>query len=98
MKKSTTRLKTYPWDPAKHIKTEEDVVAYLEAALEEGDPRLIAAVLGDIARSKGMARIAKKTGLGRESLYKALSKKGNPTLDTLLKVVNAMGYKLKIAA
>ena len=98
MKKRATKLKTYPWDPADHIKTEKDVVAYLDAALEEGDSRLIAAVLGDIARSKGMTRIAAKAGLGRESLYKALSKDGNPRLDTLLKVVSALGYKLKIAA
>ena len=98
MKKRQTKLKTYRWDAAEHIRTEKDVTAYLDAALEDGDPAAIAAVLGDIARSKGMARIAKKTGLGRESLYKALSKDGNPRLDTLLKVVRALGLKLKVAA
>lgn len=98
MKVRKQKPKTYKWDAADHIKTEADVVAYLDAALEEGDTKLIAAVLGDIARSKGMAAIAKKTGLGRESLYKALSAKGNPRLDTLLKVVNALGLKLRLAA
>ncbi|HEX3811177.1 MAG TPA: addiction module antidote protein [Rhizomicrobium sp.] len=96
--KKQAKLKTYKWDPAEHIKTEKDVAAYLDAAFEDGDPAIIAAMLGYIARSKGMAVIAKKTGLGRESLYKALSKDGNPRLDTLLKVVNALGLKLKLAA
>lgn len=92
------KLKTYPWDPVKHIKTEKDVVAYLDAAFEDGDLALIAEVLGDIARSKGMAKIAKKTGLGRESLYKALSKDGNPEFMTVLRVVQALGYRLTITA
>jgi probable addiction module antidote protein len=97
-KKRETKLKTYPWDPAEHIKTEKDVVAYLDAALEDGDPAVVASILGYIARSKGMAKIAKKTGLGRESLYKSLSKGGNPGFLTVLKVVQALGYKLKLAA
>lgn len=96
--KKAPALKTTPWDSAKHIKTEKDVIAYLDAALEDGDPALVAVVLGNIARSKGMAVVAKKSGLGRESLYKALSKGGNPKLDTLLKIVNALGLKLKVAA
>ena len=71
-----------------------DIAAYLEAALEEGNPALVAAALGDIARSKGMAAVARKAGLGRESLYKALSAKGNPELSTVLRVVRAVGLKL----
>jgi probable addiction module antidote protein len=67
---------------------------YLEAALEEGDPALVAAALGDIARAKGMAQIARKSGLGRESLYKALSPEGNPEFATVLKVVRALGLRL----
>jgi probable addiction module antidote protein len=67
-----------PWDPAEHLQTEEDMAEYLEAALEEGDPALITAALGDIARAKGMSQLARETGLGRESLYKALSPTGNP--------------------
>ena len=71
---------TRPWDPAEHLNTQEDIVAYFEAALEDGDSQLIASVLGDIARSKGMTEIARETGLGRESLYKALSPNGNPRI------------------
>jgi probable addiction module antidote protein len=85
---------TSPWDVAEHLETEEDMVAYLEAALEENDPSLIAAALGDIARAKGMSQIAKQTGLGRESLYKALSPEGNPEFSTILKVVSALGLHL----
>ena len=98
MKKAKAKIKLKKWDAAEHIRTEEDVVNYLDAALEDGDPALIAMVLGDIARSKGMAAVAKRSGLGRESLYKALSKGGNPKLETILKVVHALGMKLKVAA
>jgi probable addiction module antidote protein len=89
-----SKLKTSVWDPAEHLETEEDIAAYLEAAFEEGDPSLIAAALGDIARAKGMAQIAQQAGLGRESLYKALSPEGNPEFATIMKVVNALGLKL----
>jgi probable addiction module antidote protein len=88
--------KTSAWDAADHLKTEADMEAYLEAALEENDSGLIAAALGDIARAKGMTLIAKKTGLGRESLYKALSAQGNPELSTVLKVVKALGLQLQV--
>jgi probable addiction module antidote protein len=93
-----TKVKTRQWDSARYLKTEEDVANYLEAVFEDGDPALIAHALGVVARAQGMARIAKKTGLGRESLYKALSPDGNPQLSTVLKVVHALGLKLKIAA
>jgi probable addiction module antidote protein len=83
-----------PWDPAEHLQTEEDMAEYLEAALEEGDPALITAALGDIARAKGMSQLARETGLGRESLYKALSPTGNPEFATILKVVGALGLRL----
>ena len=86
-----------PWDPADHLKTEEDMVAYLEAALEEADPALVAAALGDIARAKGMTQVARDAGLGRESLYKALSPAGNPEFATILKVVAALGLQLHAA-
>jgi probable addiction module antidote protein len=98
MKSAAKKLKTYKWDPARYLKNDKDIAVYLEAALEDGDPAVVAAVLGDIARSKGMARIAKKAGLGRESLYKALSKDGNPKLETVLKIVQALGLKLRIVA
>jgi probable addiction module antidote protein len=88
---------TTPWDPADHLETEEDMVAYLEAALEERDPNLIAAALGDIARAKGMTHVAREAGLGRESLYKALSPAGNPEFATILKVISALGLQLHAA-
>ena len=88
---------TTPWDPADHLKTEEDMVAYLEAALEEADPALVAAALGDIARAKGMTQVARDAGLGRESLYKALSPAGNPEFATILRVVAALGLQLHAA-
>ena len=89
-----TKTKTKIWDAVEHLKTEEDMAAYFEAALEENDPSLIAAALGDIARAKGMTYVAQKAGLGRESLYKALSPEGNPEFSTILKVVTALGLKL----
>lgn len=88
------RTQTQPWDIVEHLETEGDMVAYLEAALEDGDSSLVAAVLGDIARAKGMTQIAKDTGLGRESLYKALSPEGNPEFSTVLKVIRALGLRL----
>ena len=90
MAKNATRL----WDAAEHLETEEDMAAYLEAAFEEADPALISAAIGDIARAKGMAQIARETGLGRESLYKALSPGGNPEFATIMKVVRALGLQL----
>lgn len=91
------KVKTRAWDSTRYFKTEEDVANYLEAVFEDGDPALIAHALGVVARTRGMARIAKKTGLGRESLYKTLSIEGNPQLSTVIKVVHALGLKLKIA-
>ena len=93
-----TKTSTRPWDAAEHLETEEDMVAYLEAALESGDASLVAAALGDIARAKGMTEIAREAGLGRESLYKALSPEGNPEFATVLKVIRALGLKLHAKA
>ena len=89
----TVKVKT--WNAAEHLKSPEDMAAYIEGALEDGDIALIAAALGDIARAQGMNKIARKSGLGRESLYKTLSKEGNPELVTVLRVCNAVGLKLK---
>lgn len=88
-------VKTKRWDPAKYLETKEDMAAYLEAALEENDPALVAAALGDIARAKGMAQIARRAKLGRESLYKALSNEGNPEFATIFRVVKALGLQLR---
>ena len=90
-----TKTKFTTWDPAEHLETEEDMALYLEAAFEDGDPPLIAAALGDIARAKGMSQLARDTGLGRESLYKALSPNGNPEFSTVLKVLSALGLRLQ---
>ena len=89
-----SKTQTSKWDAAEHLTSKEEMAAYLEAALEDGDSGVIAAALGDIARSKGMTQLAKDTGLGRESLYKSLSAEGNPELATILKVVSALGLRL----
>ena len=92
------KTKTRPWDAAEYLDSEENMALYLEAALEEGDAALVATTLGDIARAKGMTEIARKTGLGRESLYKALSPEGNPEFATILKVVRSLGLSLHAKA
>ncbi len=89
-------IRTTPWDAADHLNTVDDIVAYLEAAFEDGDPQLIAAALGDIARSAGMTRVASTSGLARESLYKALSSQGNPAFATVLKVIQSLGLQLSV--
>ena len=91
------KTQTRPWDPAEHLETEEDMAAYLNVALEEGDLSLIMATLGDIARAQRMAVVAQETGLGRESLYRSLSAEGNPEFSTVLKVVRALGLRLQAA-
>jgi probable addiction module antidote protein len=89
-------LKLRKWDSAEHLKTDEDMALYLEACLQEAgdDAAFIAKALGTIARAKGMSQLSRDTGLGRESLYKALSGEGNPSFSTILKVTNALGIKL----
>ena len=84
------------WDIQDHLKTDEDRQAYLEAALEEAgdDPVYIAQILGDIAKSYGMTKLAQETGLSREGLYKSFGKQGNPSFVTVSKVANALGLKL----
>ena len=91
---------TSRYDVAEHLRTPEEMAAYLEACIEEadGDASFIAKALGDIARAKGMAQVARDAGLSRESLYKALSGDRAPGLDTILKVMNALGLKLHAEA
>jgi len=93
-KKTTTHL----WDITRYLDSDEAIAAYLDAALEEDDPALLAAALGDVARAKGMTFIARETGLGRESLYKALSPEGNPEFGTVQKVVRSLGLRLRVSA
>lgn len=96
VKKKQAKEKFSRFDTADYLKSEEDMVAYLEASMEEAgdDPAFVAVALGNIARAYGMVRLAKDTGLTREGLYKALSAEGNPSLGTVLKVVKALGIKL----
>ena len=95
-----TKTVTAPYDVAEHLRTHEDMAAYLEATIEEAgdDAAFIAKALGDIARAKGMAQVAVDAGLSRESLYKALSGERKPTFETVLKVVGALGLKLRAEA
>ncbi len=90
-------LKTKRWDPAEHLDSDEAIAAYVDAALEDGDPGLIAAALGDVARARGMSQIARETGLSRESLYKALSAEGNPEFSTVVRVMKALGLRMATA-
>jgi probable addiction module antidote protein len=92
-----SKTQTIPWDAAEYLETSEDIANYLEAVFEDGDPALIAAALGDVARAKGMTQIAQAAGLGRESLYKALAPEGNPEFATVVKVVRALGLKLNVS-
>jgi probable addiction module antidote protein len=95
-----SRTKTTRYDVAEHLRTAEEMAAYLEACLEEsdGNAAFIAKALGDIARAKGMSQVARDAGLSRESLYKALSGERSPSFDTILKVVAALGLELHAAA
>ena len=95
-----TKTHTSPYDVAEYLRTPEEMAAYLEACMEEadGDAAFIAKALGDIARAKGMSQVACDAGLSRESLYKALSGERNPTLDTVLRVIGALGLKLRAEA
>ena len=89
-------METYEWDMAENINTRDEVIAYLEAALEENDTETLFDVLGAIARSKGMMMIARELGLSRESLYKSLSTGGNPSFVTIAKVLDNLGYQLSV--
>ena len=98
--KKVTKTKTTPYDVAEHLRTPEEMAAYLDAWLQAApdDATGIARALGDIARAKGMTQVAKDAGLSRESLYRALSGDGNPSLATVLKVARALGVKLHAGA
>ena len=89
-------LETTKWDAADILDSPEMIAAYIDAALEDGDPALIAAALGDVARAKGMSKIAKETGVTREGLYKALSAEGDPRLTTFLGVIKSLGLHITV--
>jgi probable addiction module antidote protein len=88
---------TTKWDLAEHLDNEERITLFLEAIFEDGDPRVIAAAIGEIANARGMSQVARQAGLSRESLYKALSENGNPEFATVLRVVKALGFDLTVS-
>lgn len=90
-------LKLRRWDVVEHLKTAQDMALYFDACIDEdpGDGSLIRAALSDIARAHGMAQLARETGLAREGLYRALAPDGNPELATVIKVIKALGLKLR---
>jgi probable addiction module antidote protein len=90
----TMALETAPYDTAESLDSEERIVAYLEAAFEDGDPALIAYALGAVVRARNISHLARETGLSRQALYKALSGEGNPGFDTIAKVMRALGLRM----
>lgn len=91
-------IETKPWDAAEILQTPSDIAAYLDTYLEDGTPEELLRAINTIARSRGMSALARETGISREALYRALSDTGNPTLDTLLRVMKALGVRLAVAA
>lgn len=92
--KQTSKLKLLPFDATRYLVDDEAIAEYMAAVLESGDSDLLLLALGDIARARGMAQVAKDSGLGRESLYKALTPGSKPRFDTVLKVARALGVQL----
>jgi probable addiction module antidote protein len=84
------------WNPAEVINSKEDVLAFLDGALEENDPQFFLETLGHIARSKGMTKIARELNLNREGLYESLSEKGNPSFVTMTRVLDNMGFRVRL--
>lgn len=90
------KTKLYDWKLDDNLKTPEARAAYIEAAMEENDPEFLAVALGEVAKAEGMSVVARKTHLARENLYRAFSPGGNPTLMTVMKVLDALGLSLKV--
>ena len=90
-------VKTTVWDPAEYLETDEQITAYLEEIFKTGDSELIIAAIGDVARAKGMSKVSDDTNRGRESLYKSLSQGGNPSFETIMKVMSSLGFSLRPA-
>ena len=94
--KRARAVRTAPFDAAEYLVNDETQLAYLNAVLAEGDAQAMVAALGTVARARGMSRVAERSGLGRESLYKALSDKGNPAFMTVVGVASALGYTFEM--
>ena len=88
-------VKTTVWDIANYLRTEEEISLYLNDVFSTNDTQLIIAAIGDVARARGMSKVAEDAQCGRESLYKSLSQNGNPSFETIIKVMSALGYVLK---
>jgi len=88
-------VKTTVWDPAEYLESEEEIIAYLDDIFSTNDPQLIIAAIGDVARARGMSKVADGVVCSRESLYKSLSQTGNPSFETIMKVLSTLGYGLK---
>lgn len=91
-------LKTKPWDASEHLDSPEMIKEYIQAAIEEDDPALLRLALADVAKAKGMSAVAEQAHINRQSLYKSLSIDGNPSFETVKKVVEALGCKIVIAS
>ncbi len=91
-------IATTRWDVTEHLDSEEAIAAYLDAVFEDGDPELIKAAIGDVARARGMTDIARKAGITRAGLYKALADTGNPSFATIASVMKALGVRLSVTA
>jgi probable addiction module antidote protein len=91
-------VRTHPWDPARYLETERDVAEFIDAVLDDGDPAVIAEAIGVVARARGMSQLARETGLSREGLYRALNREGNPEFATVVKVLAALGVRLRATA
>ena len=98
MKVMVMGIETQEWDSAAALRSDEEIAAYVDAAIEDGDPSVLAHALGVVARARGMTQVAQDAGLGRESLYKSLSGEGNPSFDTIIKVIRALNLELHVTA
>lgn len=96
MTKAKTHVKLHPFDAARYLDSDESIAEYMTAVLEADDPDLLLLALGDVARAKGMSQVAKDAGLGRESLYKALTPGAKPRFDTVMKVARALGVRFTV--
>ena len=90
------KTKLYNWSAEDALKTPEERAAYIEAAMEENDPAFLAIALGDVAKAEGMSKVARKANVGRENLYRAFSPGGNPTMATVMRVLDALGLTLRV--
>lgn len=95
---TSKKIETRPWDAAEHLRDEEDIRLYIEAAMEEApdDATFMAKVLGDVAQARNISELSRQTGIARETLYKVTRGEGNPTLDTISKLAKALGFRLSL--